>query len=436
MDLIVLGAIAIGGLLTVSANIYGWFKLSNERFNFANYNFYLPLIILVIVGTILNYIGIGYIKLLILISMQFLLYYFFVSKDLVKCISSVIVMQGILMISELIVALVGSIFIGDYINLFMKQPIGILTLNFFVTILLLMFVNFNFVKKLYHCLISVFDKMRKNNLILCCVATIILSIVFMIMSYIELPKAILLLLNSMLVLIYVGIVIGLMFSQEKYHSINSKYETSISSLREYEDIMDKYRIDNHENKNQLLTIRNMIKANDKTTEKYIDKLVKNKIKDNENIFYKTSKIPEGGLRATVYSKLCKMNEAKIDYVLDIANDVKTVDLISLSDDAMLNACKIIGVFLDNAIEAVENLKKKNVLLEIYTMDGYLHFDISNNYEGVIELDKIANKGYTTKGKGHGYGLSLVDEIIDEDSSLENEKKINRDLFTQILKIKM
>ena len=41
---------------------------------------------------------------------------------------------------------------------------------------------------------------------------------------------------------------------------------------------------------------------------------------------------------------------KIKYDLDIANDVKTVDLLEIGDNTNLNICKIIGVFLDNAIE--------------------------------------------------------------------------------------
>ena len=45
--------------------------------------------------------------------------------------------------------------------------------------------------------------------------------------------------------------------------------------------------------------------------------------------------------------------------------------------------------------------------------------------------------YTTKGDGHGYGLTLVNKILSEETGkLENEKSINRDTFTQTLKIKM
>ena len=256
------------------------------------------------------------------------------------------------------------------------------------------------------------------------------------MTHMNLPTIFLVICNTSLTFLYVIILFRLANARENYKTINSKYETSLSSLREYEDIMDKYKVANHENKNQLLTIRNMIKTKDKKTTNYIDNLVDNKIKDNETIFYQTSKIPEGGLRATIYSKLCKMDDLKIEYELDIANDVKTGDLIELDDSTILNICKIIGVFLDNAIEAVENIKDKYIILEIFMMDNYLYINISNHYEGNIDMSKIGNKKYTTKGKGHGYGLSLVNDIIKEDSKLEHEMEISKKIFTQKLKVKM
>ena len=204
-------------------------------------------------------------------------------------------------------------------------------------------------------------------------------------------------------------------------------------------MIDKFRVDTHENKNEFLTIRNMIKDNnDKDTViKYIDKLVDNKIKDNDKIMKKTAKIPEGGLRATIYSKLCLMDKLKIKYNLNISREVRTTDLINLDEDLVLKICKILGVFLDNAIEAVKGLKKKEISIDMYTIEDSLCIDITNNFKGNLELDKITNIKYTTKGDGHGYGLTLVNKLLEEEQGrLENEKSINRDTFTQTLKIKM
>ncbi|MCI9110860.1 MAG: GHKL domain-containing protein [Bacilli bacterium] len=436
MDWTVIGAFAIGGLAIIITNIYGWYKLLGKKIDFGDYKIYITLNFLVLFGTILTYIGIPYLKLVLMIILLLCGNYYLVSKQLSICITSVFLVQLITMLSEVVVTLVASLFMGNYLEILMKEPLGIILCNICIALLLFVLLNSKTACKLYNHLIKLLGNLKKNNLIICCIATIILAITFMILGYMQLPQIVITIINSILVVIYVSFVIGLINSYDKYRKINGKYETSLSSLREYENIMDQYRVNNHENKNQLLTIRNMVKAKDKTTVNYIDKLVDNKIKDNENIFYKTSKIPEGGLRATIYSKLCKMKDTNIDYTLEIANNVRAVDLIKMGDETMLNICKIVGVFLDNAIEAVENLDEKDIIVEIFTIDNNLCIQISNNYDEEIVLDKISHKGYTTKGKGHGYGLSLVEQLVELDSNLINEKEISKDIFTQRLKIKM
>ena len=350
------------------------------------------------------------------------------------CFITILYSYLIALVSEFIFSVVGSLVI-DVIAL-QSQTYGILIINTLVGLISFIFLKFKFIYKMFNYLIKTFNNMKKSNLVVYFILTILLISLFLIMSYMRLPISVLLICNTILTILYLIMLFRLANARENYKSINSKYETSLNSLREYEDIMDKYRVSNHENKNQLLTIRNMINKNDKKTANYIDKLVDNKIKDNETIFYKTSKIPEGGLRAIIYSKLCRMKDEKISYDLDISNDVKTANLLKIGDTTNLNICKIVGVFLDNAIEASKEVKKSKIIIEIFMMDGDLCIDISNNYKGNIGLGKLGTKKYTTKGKGHGYGLSLVNEIIKEDDSLVHESRITKDLFTQSLKIKM
>ena len=276
-----------------------------------------------------------------------------------------------------------------------------------------------------------YDSLKYSLII---IAIIIISTIE---SYMELPLTIILITNVVMAILFVRIVINSTKIKANFNKISSKYETSISSLKEYEVMIDKFRVETHENKNEFLTVRNMIKDNPDEAIKYIDKLVDNKIEDNNKIMKKTAKIPSGGLKATIYSKLCLMDKLKIKYKLNIARDVHTTDLINLDEDLVLKICKILGVFLDNAIEAVKKLKKKEIFVEIYSMDDNLCIDITNNFKGNLDLNKISEQKYTTKGEGHGYGLSLVDKLLKEDPErLENEKSINGDTFTQMLKIKM
>ena len=426
----------IVGIFFYSFCIISWNKLLNKNINFSNYKFYLVLVLLDFFGTTINFVVPQFLKIYAMVIMFFLINYMFFCRSFSKSAITVLFSEGILVVSELIMVIILTLFIGENVYPFSETYLGIAIMNILIAAIAFIFLKFKFIYKFFDYLVKTFDNMRKSNLIIYFILTLVLISLFLIITHMKLPTTILFTCDALLTLLYLVMLFRLANARENYKSVNNKYETSLTSLKEYEEMMDRYRIANHENKNQLLSIRNMLNKKDTKTINYIDNLVDNNIKDNETIFYKTSKIPEGGLRAIIYSKLCKMKDFKIKYELDIANDVKTLDLLKIGDSTTLNTCKILGVFLDNAIEAVNKLKKKQIIIEIFVMDKSLCIDISNNYEGNIALDKLGTKKYTTKGKGHGYGLVLVNNIIKEDSNLIHETKISKELFTQRLKIKM
>ena len=181
-------------------------------------------------------------------------------------------------------------------------------------------------------------------------------------------------------------------------------------------------------------IRNMSK-NKKITN-YIDEIIDNKLKDNDKLMLDVLVIPEGGLRGLIYSKLLFMKENNINGNLLVDKKIKAVDLINVEDSLMLDICKVIGVFIDNAIDEVLKLKERNIEIAIYFENKELCIEVSNNYKNQIDIENMGNLGYTTKGENHGYGLALVKEIIQNNKKLINEKKINKNIFSQILKIKM
>ena len=310
----------IGVTFIYSFCVISWHKLLNKKIDLKDYKFYLSIAIMAFLGSFIVLCLPQFIKMPLAVLMMLCVNYMMFCKNITKSILSVIYTEIIAVISEFIFSLIGSLMFKNVIEL-QNTDLGILIINISVTIIGLLILKISFIYKLFNYLLKTFNNMKKSNLIIYFVLTLLLISVFLITSYMKLPFLVLIACNTLLTLLYLIMLFRLANAKENYRSINNKYETSLTSLREYEEIMDKYRVSNHENKNQLLAIRNMIDKKDKKTLNYIDKLVENKIKDNETIFYKTSKIPEGGLRAIIYSKLCKMKDEKITYDLEIVNDV-------------------------------------------------------------------------------------------------------------------
>lgn len=425
----------VGGLFVTIFHICCWYKLLGVDVNLKQSKFYVSLLVLCVFGTILAFTVPKYMKIIITIVLYLLMINFYLfEKDLKKSLCMVLISQIIVMISELILVITISLLFKSSIETFSMTMMGGLLINLFIAILSFMFLIPKSIKTIFNYLDSSMDFMKKKEVLTYCIMIIAVAIISTAESYMNFPTEVVLTTNTIMALIFIFMVVKFAKSEDKYNRVNSKYQTSITSLNEYGNILDKYRVVTHENKNQLLTIQKMTK--DKNVIKYIDALLDEKIKDNEKVMNKTFKIPDGGFRSIIYAKVCKIDELKIKYKLNIANDVKTVDLINMNEYLVRDACTILGVYLDNAIEAVKELKKKNIFIEIYVMDNYLCFDITNNFEGVLDISKIVKPKYTTKGEGHGYGLALVNKISEENENIKNECEVVNNMITQRVKIKM
>lgn len=216
-----------------------------------------------------------------------------------------------------------------------------------------------------------------------------------------------------------------------YEKAKEKYTKTYNSLIEYEQMIDKYRINNHENKNQLQMIRNMIRQKDKFVDKYIDNLLDTVYTVNESIMMDVSIIPAGGLRATIYSKLVTMDNNGIKHIMNIDHGLRNVDFFENNPKITLKICDLLSIFIDNAIDEVKLQDDKCINLDIFLEDeNRMIFEISNYVVSKFDFNKIFDSRYTTKSDGHGYGLVLAKEIIESETIISNETSIVNDVFIQ------
>lgn len=423
-------------LILTLATFYMWSILLSKKLNFKSIRLYICALGVIFISLLNYYYSNAFIRMILLVIVFTIAVKCLFKENIKNSIITSIYSELILVISETIFALIitlvfnmGSVQIVE--NLFTS-----FLSNVFIALISLIIIKLKFVKKFYNFINSTTDKLNEKHLILMSLFIIIFVNILEATLYYDIDYRYLLVFNTLLIVFCFLIIIYSFKNKNNYMKVYDKYNTTVNSLKEYEDILDKYRISNHENENQLLTIRNMLPEKDKKAISYIDNLVKTNIKDNGEVMFDVSKIPAGGLRGLIYSKVLEMKELNIDYELEISNSVKTVDLINIDDLLMLDICKVIGVYLDNAIQAVQNLNEKYINIEMYLDENDLVISILNNYSGQIMIDKIEQKGYTSKGKGHGYGLTLAKKIIDNNKKLSNEKGISRDSFSQTLKIKL
>ena len=99
-------------------------------------------------------------------------------------------------------------------------------------------------------------------------------------------------------------------------------------------------------------------------------------------------------------------------------------------------CQILGILLDNAIEAAVETDEKQLRIAVVKNQGSKSFIVKNSWKRQeIPLDKLFELGFTTKEKGSGIGLSRVRGYTESIKRLYLETVLADESFTQILTVK-
>lgn len=235
---------------------------------------------------------------------------------------------------------------------------------------------------------------------------------------------------SILVLV---LVIGNSFMQAyKNNQLMLQYDNLLSFIKKYETEIDNQRTLRHETKNQLLTIKSKIIDKEKPTAivDYIDTILNDDRKINHTEYAKLKYLPSNGLKGLFYFKMITAEEKGIHVEVSIAKGIEDGFLSKLDTNNFNQIGKVLGVYLDNAIESAEITKKKSLCIEAFTKTDEVIFVISNTYDPNIK--KI---GRSTKGVGRGYGLLLANSIISNNSRLSSSTEVTPEVYIKKLSIK-
>lgn len=238
-------------------------------------------------------------------------------------------------------------------------------------------------------------------------------------------------------LVFLTILFSLVKQKIDNNKITEKYDSLIEFMNSYEEKIDELRIQSHENKNQLLNIKSKIIDKDKNKNiiEYIDSILNEKVQLDKGKYSKLKCLPSNGFKGMFYYKISKAEELGIKISINISAGIKKSVLHNMNAEDYKQLCRIIGVYLDNAIEASAISNEKLLGIEIYLNNNDVEIIISNSYLGEVDIKNVNEKGYSTKGKSHGYGLPLVKNILENSDIFSSETTTCNGIYTQKLNIK-
>ncbi|MBM7571904.1 DcuS/MalK family sensor histidine kinase [Aquibacillus albus] len=212
--------------------------------------------------------------------------------------------------------------------------------------------------------------------------------------------------------------------------VNNKVVGAISTFRDKTEVnqlakqltgvrtyVEALRAQSHEFMNRLHVILGMVQmeAYDELVP-FIRKIIDLNNQEAESI---TKSIKDPVLAGFLMGKMSYARERNVTFT--ITNDTWIDKALSLEISQEL--ITIIGNLVDNAIEALSTSNEKKLTLQLKESDGKLSIDVSDSGPGISKeyLEKIFEKGFSTKGSNRGFGLYLMKQSIEK---LKGEFKVS------------
>lgn len=406
----------------------------SEKVNLKNFAITVGISLVIILINLVSESIVDNVLKILIIFISYIGYYKLVfNESLTKSMLMSFIMYLIFFISEVIVVFI------MYFTFFLLQNNNAAELKNSIIInliicLLGIAVSIRFKKEL-SMIIEKINSDKRTIFIIAIIVLLALAILFNKTPVNELELNINFILTILLMILFC--IVGFILIKQKYDvdKMNDEYKKLANYSQITEGVLEEYRLNLHESRNQLIIIRNMIST---TKKKELEEYVNNLIDATEVNKYRwineLKYIPIPELKGFINFKLMEMSNKKIDIEIHIERKLKDSKMKKLKIKDRGDFYSIIGVFLDNAKEASLESKEKKVALEMYEINDEIHIIIANTYKGKIDIDKINEYGYSSKGKNRGTGLHLVNKIVERNKLFERATSKMDEYFVQELVI--
>ncbi len=195
-----------------------------------------------------------------------------------------------------------------------------------------------------------------------------------------------------------------------------------SELEKAQNLLKK---EQHEYKNQLVTL-NILIENKKYEKAKLFIIDITKVDDSATLNINTDyeMIKDIMLKQLLIYKTNRATENGITVESIVLQEINNINA------STMELSNIINIIMDNAIEAAYASQKKHICILIDKYDNQTNIIIGNTYNDInINVD-LYKEGITTKGKGRGNGLSILQEIEDKNPNIQINTDIREDLFIQ------
>jgi sensor histidine kinase regulating citrate/malate metabolism len=146
-----------------------------------------------------------------------------------------------------------------------------------------------------------------------------------------------------------------------------------------------------------------------------------------DLYLNLQELQNESIKAFLYYKFLQGFDSCIDMQLETELDHSVIPYISDYSDII----RILGIFIDNAMEESLQVSQGYVRVVIKEKDGQMSFGVKNTVRDTIRQNGI-HKGISSKGLGRGYGLSIVEKLVKKHDDIIWNSYFQENTFVQMI----
>ncbi len=137
------------------------------------------------------------------------------------------------------------------------------------------------------------------------------------------------------------------------------------------------------------------------------------------------------IKGLLTTKILQAQEKNIRISIEVPEPIEKIDM------PIINLSRVIGILLDNAIEASEKITEEPLIriAFIKNEDTSVTFIVMNKCEqNMPKVHTLFQENFSTKGKNRGLGLSTLKELTDSTTNVLLDTTIDNNYFIQKVEI--
>ncbi len=244
-------------------------------------------------------------------------------------------------------------------------------------------------------------------------------------------------------IVFVGLIIFLsiiIFILSMFTLREMRYKRNLQEIETYyeytlkiESINNEMRKFRHDYVNILSTMSEFIREDDMPgLRQYFNEQIvpmKDNLQTRSLKLNGIEKLKVREIKGLITTKILQAQEKEIAISIEVPDNIERIDMNTIE------LSRIIGITLDNAIEASEPLDDSLIRIAFFKEEESVTLIIMNKCDDDIpRVHELFEEGFSTKGKNRGLGLSTLKEITDNNENVLLDTVIENSFFVQKIEI--